>query len=366
LGDILGAWPQDDLDQPPSPFVETLIHFDYNDPKQREASIQFRNLELPFKIYNVPELQHANQKWTDEYVAENFDGRTERQRKSGRKLQGLRGGDASKQQNEVDWEKMPPPSPSQGTAQESHNNFFAFFAPQQWSVADMGSPPTKDNDWPFAKWAKHARYADQVGLNASEPHYYWQSGVPASERVQDRHKWSFVSRDLPSFSDPKPNLFSFSPREQKGIQCRFGERGVVAATHYDSGRNMVGMITGAKRYILAPPKSCSKLAIVKTRGHPIFRHSLLNFEHISLLNDTDIVKDMSVQEREWLERAYDSQAIDTVLKSGEVLYIPSYWFHYIISLQKSAQCNVRSGRDEVGTPEWGSRADVESCEGDKD
>jgi hypothetical protein len=76
LGDILGAWPQDDLDQPPSPFVETLIHFDYNDPKQREAYIQFRDLELPFKIYNVPELQHANQKWTDEYVAENFDGRT--------------------------------------------------------------------------------------------------------------------------------------------------------------------------------------------------------------------------------------------------------------------------------------------------
>ena len=32
-----------------------------------------------------------------------------------------------------------------------------------------------------------------------------------------------------------------------------------------------------------------------------------------------------------------------------MLYIPSYWFHYIVSLSYSAQCNARSGtppRDE--------------------
>ena len=32
-----------------------------------------------------------------------------------------------------------------------------------------------------------------------------------------------------------------------------------------------------------------------------------------------------------------------VLKAGEVLYIPSYWFHYIVSLGQSVQCNTRSG-----------------------
>lgn len=42
-------------------------------------------------------------------------------------------------------------------------------------------------------------------------------------------------------------------------------------------------------------------------------------------------------ERAWLEKASQSMAIETVLKAGEVLYIPSHWFHYIISLQKSAQ-----------------------------
>jgi hypothetical protein len=48
-------------------------------------------------------------------------------------------------------------------------------------------------------------------------------------------------------------FFAFEPESQKGIQCRFGEQGVMAATHYDTGRNIVAMVTGAKRYILSPP-----------------------------------------------------------------------------------------------------------------
>lgn len=45
------------------------------------------------------------------------------------------------------------------------------------------------------------------------------------------------------------------------------------------------MITGAKRYILAPPKQCKNLGIVNKRQHPIFRHSMLNFGHVDLLED---------------------------------------------------------------------------------
>ena len=48
-------------------------------------------------------------------------------------------------------------------------------------------------------------------------------------------------------------------------------------------------------------------------------------------------------EREWLDLSSKAQVIDTILKAGEILYIPSNWFHYIISLQRSAQCNTRSG-----------------------
>ncbi len=41
------------------------------------------------------------------------------------------------------------------------------------------------------------------------------------------------------------------------------------------------------------------------------------------------------------------RAIDTVLKPGEVLYVPSIWHHYIVSLTKNFQCNVRSGMAPV-------------------
>lgn len=73
---------------------------------------------------------------------------------------------------------------------------------------------------------------------------------------------------------------------------------------------------------------------------------------------------MPKSEREWLELAKDSKAVETVLKAGEILYIPSHWFHYITSLQKSAQCNVRSGREFNGSPEWGSSEDVLKCVGE--
>ena len=153
----------------------------------------------------------------------------------------------------------------------------------------------------------------------------------------------------------------FHPESQKGIQCRFGERGVVAATHYDNGRNMVGMITGAKRYILSPPNACGKLGIFAGRNTAIFRHSMLNFGHIKYLEDAKLREEMSPQERQWLERAATAPAVETVLKAGEVLYIPSMWFHYIVSIQKSAQCNARSGVEQDNHPEFGGKDDVMEC-----
>ena len=327
LKDIMEAWPQDDIDSVPLPFKETLIHFDYTKPEEVEAARKFRDAKLPFKFINVPEIVAAGIKWSDEYVSANFD---------------------------LDANQPGSYPLAGGTAQESQNNFFAFFNEAAWSVAEMGLPPTRNNDWTYAKWAEHARYADAVGLDANAPHFYWQSGVPREERLNPESAWTFISRDLPSMSSPTETFFVFEPESQKGIQCRFGERGVTAATHYDSGRNMVAMISGAKRYILSPPNQCPKLGLVTTRANPIFRHSLLNFGHLNYMDN----EEMPADERAWLERSAEALAIDTVLKAGEVLYIPSFWFHYISSLQKSAQCNVRSGVDVEADEVFGGKYHV--------
>ena len=203
-------WPQEDIDSPPSPFVEKLQHFDFNDPEQMEAALKYRDLEFPFKIYNIPEIDAAGEKWTDEYLAYHFD------RKRSFMKRHLPNVEA-----EAKYGSMPP---SSGKAQFSVDSFFAFFVSKNWDVRTIGSPPTMDTDLTYAKWAKHARYADAVGLEPNEPHYYWQSGVPQSERNRPKKEWTMISHDLPSFSDTEPNFFSFNPEMQKGIQCRFGER----------------------------------------------------------------------------------------------------------------------------------------------
>jgi hypothetical protein len=168
----------------------------------------------------------------------------------------------------------------------------------------------------------------------------------------------FISLDLPTFASPTANFINSSPVDSKGVQCRFGERGVTAAMHFDNGQNMVGMVTGAKRYILLPPNQCHKLNIQTSRDHSAFRHSLLDYSHLSLLKQQgDDVSGMSQLEREWLQEASKAQAVETVLKAGEVLFIPSFWFHYIIGLQKNAQCNVRSGVG-TGTAKYGGPNDV--------
>jgi len=253
LGQLLKRWPQNELDTPPSPIVERLQHFDFNDPEQLEVAERYRDLEFPFKLSNVPELIAANAKWTDDYLSFHFD----RNRKV------LRNTDNSEFE---EYAHMPS---SEGHAQESVDSFFAFFTAKNWNVNSMGGPPTKDNDFTYERWARHARYADSVGLEQNETHYYWQSGASPRERHHSKEEWAMISVDLPSFSDPEPNFISFNPKEQKGIQCRFGERGVAAATHYDGGRNMVGMITGAKRYVLAPPRECGKVCVT---------HETLNLE----------------------------------------------------------------------------------------
>jgi Cupin-like domain len=325
LASMMEHWDQDEDFH--GTITETLLHFNFSDPDELEMARKFRDAELPFKLTNVPELTAANLKWTDEYVSKQFDREVPPRGYLKSFFQSKTSSNHEK--NDPDLQAKP----ASGLAQESPNHYFAFFTPPQWHVETMGLPPVRNNDWTYAKWAEHARYADAVRLAPDQPHFYWQSGVDKEERHGPKNEWTFISRDLPSWSSPTPTFMVFDPKAQKGIQCRFGERGVVAATHYDSGRNMVGMITGAKRYILSPPRACSKLGIFTHQKSPIFRHSLLNFGHLKYLNNNNNDEEqrngdneegrMSKEERAWLERASQAQAVETVLKAGEVLYIVS-------------------------------------------
>ena len=81
---------------------------------------------------------------------------------------------------------------------------------------------------------------NQVGIDAGEKHYYLMTGVQAG-RIVNRNKAlsQFISKDLPIFSTTDNNFFVTRVDANKGIQCRFGMKGVIAEAHYDGGRNMV-------------------------------------------------------------------------------------------------------------------------------
>jgi len=64
LLDIVTAWNPDDPDPPPV-FRETLQHFNYSNPTERTMAESFRDAEIPFKVYDVPDVDEVTSKWTD-------------------------------------------------------------------------------------------------------------------------------------------------------------------------------------------------------------------------------------------------------------------------------------------------------------
>ncbi len=298
LLNIVTNWGPDDPEIPAT-FKESLQHFNYSNPIERDIAFKFRDAEIPFKVYNVPEFEAAKLKWNDEYLSSQLRGRFS------------------------------------SHVEESTSNHFMFWK-SKGSIKGY-KPPTSIVQMSFDEWVKKAHHADDTKLSSDSIHHYFMTNAPPRDNGR-----TFVSRDLPSFSSDESNFFLKSPKANKGIQCRFGMRGIIAEAHYDSGRNMVAMLKGTKRYILAPPKACSMLGIIDDVNHPSYRHSIIDWSDINQAKSHNFDK---------------IDAIDTIVRTGEVLYIPSYWFHYIISLEYSIQCNTRAGSPEHNE----GQKEIENC-----
>jgi len=64
------------------------------------------------------------------------------------------------------------------------------------------------------------------------------------------------------------------------------------------------------------------------RGHPSSRHSEVDW------SDVDYEKYPLFNEL---------KAHEVIMRPGDVIYIPMYWFHFIVNLNINWQCNSRSG-----------------------
>ena len=90
-------------------------------------------------------------------------------------------------------------------------------------------------------------------------------------------------------------------------------------------------------------------------GHPSGRHSgdACNFD--PKCKDSPTSVDYSNPDLERFPKFKDLQANEVILSPGDFLYLPTHWFHYIISLELNYQCNTRSGRENTYQP------DVKKC-----
>jgi ribosomal protein L16 Arg81 hydroxylase len=104
-------------------------------------------------------------------------------------------------------------------------------------------------------------------------------------------------------------------------------KGVIAENHFDGSRNAIVVLGGSRRYILSHPDQCQNLALYP-KGHPSARHSAVDW------TDPDYVQ---------YPQFADAMANEVVLTAGQVLYLPTEWFHFIQSLELNYQCNTRSG-----------------------
>jgi len=182
---------------------------------------------------------------------------------------------------------------------------------------------------PYHEWLSHANFTDKSQIGPDMEHWYYRLiGCGYHQHGKcDKASSEYLFDELGFFQPRKNSLYFVKPKKQQGIHCRFGMNGVIAENHFDGSRNMVALLGGERRYILSHPDQCENLALYET-GHPSSRHSAV---------------DWSNPDWEKFPQFRDAEVNEVVLQAGDVLYLPTYWFHYIISLDLNFQCNTRSG-----------------------
>jgi hypothetical protein len=177
---IIKNWNPDEAD-PPEHFTETLQHFNYSCPQQRETARKFLEAELPFKMYGVPEFDAVSEKWTDEYLATNF--------------------------NYMGKDRV----------EKAETNHFMFWNPRSRNIQDY-KPPTEHIKMSFGEFVQLAHRADNEKMSSEKEHFYFTTGVKAQDDS------TFIGKDLSLFSTRQNNFFIRDVKQNKGIQCRFGMR----------------------------------------------------------------------------------------------------------------------------------------------
>ncbi len=288
--DILKNWNPDNTEIPARHY-DTLCHFDYQDKEQYKLAIQYRDAEVPFVVYNVPEIDAVVKKWGDlDYLQKRLGNRKYR-------------------------------------TEKSENNHFMY-----WNSNRKTARSEKETHWKepteiisntFENFIEIAIKGQNTSLEQREHQYFRVSSDTSGN--------DWLTEELPFFK-AKKSLFVKEPDGIRGIHCRFGMRSVTAEAHFDGSRNFAVQLGGMRRWILVHPRECENLYLLPA-NHPSGRHTEID---LSGPIESNLEK---------FPRFAKLLANEVIMQPGDALFIPTHWFHHIISLNLNYQCNCRSGND---------------------
>lgn len=290
-------WNTDNTEIPPFHY-DSLCHFDFQNETQLQSAYAYQAAEVPFIVYNSPEVDAVVKKWDNlDYLSAKLGTGSYRT-------------EIAKTNHFMYWKN-------------AGQKFLRSAEGKIWK------PPTKVVSETFEEWLETAVKSQNKSIDERDYQYF---------RVSSDMGNSWLFDELPFFQ-PKKSLFLVQPKAQAGIHCRFGMRSVIAEAHFDGSRNTVVQMGGLRRWILAHPNQCRNMHML-TNEHPSGRHSAV---------------DWSAPDHEKFPNFKNVQANEVILQPGDIAYIPTYWIHYITSININYQCNSRSGASR------GFDADIKQC-----
>ena len=384
--DVLKNWPPDD------PSIHNQIYqgicvFDYR--TELEKANRYREKEVPFVVRNDPAAARTAERWNDEeYVKKLLMGEEDTMRRTEyspnnhfmywvdkrskevkkRKIKEIREkrqrgeevhdgfgrGDQEEMAEEmkdiehvkklkVELEvakELAEQDPENEEASEEVERLQRAIHEAKDKVAkdseENWQPPTENLRMTYLDWLQKANITNDDQLGPDNPHWYFRligcGTMNDGDCDKGSSEWLFdeLTYFQPREGDERP-FYMINPKKQQGIHCRFGMKGVIAENHFDLSRNAINVLYGQRRYILAHPNQCLNMNLLP-KGHPSARHSAVDWSNPDL-EDYPTFENARVNE--------------IVMQPGDVLYLPTNWFHFIISLDLNMQCNTRSGGQNI-------------------
>ena len=148
-------------------------------------------------------------------------------------------------------------------------------------------------------------------------HYYYSSGGVELLQIDN----IFTDESLKSLTFSQ-HLLSYGELGQ--VNYWLGKENVTAYTHYDTSYNLHAVMYGQKKFIIFPPEAYRELGLYPCL-HQLYRQVQTDIFDPAMHTTIDKLS-----------------GVEVIVNPGEVLYIPPYWFHSVVTMKTTISFNVWS------------------------